>query len=198
MTPDPGKQYSIRIVEAFQFAYNVHCEQFRKGTEVPYIVHPMGVAALVGANGGDEDQVIAALLHDAVEDGCGLETLNKIREIFGDRVAEMVLACSDAVSHPKPPWRKRKTDFLKSIRCAPEEVRLILLADKFYNATAIVADLRACGESVWDRFTAGRDGTLWYYAELVRALGDGWDHPVLDELRATVDSMHELASIERS
>lgn len=198
MTPDPSKLYSIRIVEAFRFAYNIHRKQFRKGTEVPYIVHPMGVAAIVGANGGDEDQVIAALLHDAVEDGCGLDTLNEIREIFGNRVAEMVMACSDAVSHPKPPWHERKTDFLKSIRRAPEEVRLILLADKFYNATAIVTDLRACGDSVWKRFTAGRDDTLWYYAELVRALGDGWNHPVLDELRATVDSMHELASLERS
>jgi (p)ppGpp synthase/HD superfamily hydrolase len=197
MTPDPKGIYSDRIVEAFRLAHNVHREQFRKGTDVPYIIHPMGVAAIVGANGGDEDQVIAALLHDAVEDGCGLDTLNEIRKIFGDRVADMVMACSDAVSRPKPPWHERKDGFLKSIRFASEEVRLILLADKLYNATAIVTDLRACGDSVWKRFTASRDDTLWYYAELVRALGDGWNHPMLDELRATVDSMHKLAANER-
>ncbi|MFA6242408.1 MAG: HD domain-containing protein, partial [Candidatus Hydrogenedentales bacterium] len=104
------------IVCAFEFAYAVHRDQFRKGSRIPYITHAMAVAALVGEFGGSEAQIAAALLHDTVEDGDGLKTPADLRETFGDEVAELVLACSDAFVKPKPPWRERKEQFIETMR----------------------------------------------------------------------------------
>lgn len=186
-------EYSPRIVDAFAFAYELHRKQVRKGSRVPYITHLMGVAAIVGRYAGDEDQFIAALLHDAVEDQGGLETLDRIRERFGDTVAGYVAGCSDSDDSPKPPWRERKERFIAFVKSAPPEQRLVIAADKLHNARAIVSDLHEKGNALWDLFKAGREGTLWYYAEVVRALGEGWTHPLLRELSHAVDAMQRLA-----
>lgn len=186
-------EYSPRIVDAFAFTYELHRKQVRKGSRVPYITHLMGVAAIVGRYAGDEDQFIAALLHDAVEDQGGLETLDRIRERFGDTVAGYVAGCSDSDDSPKPAWRERKERFIAFVKSAPPEQRLVIAADKLHNARAIVSDLHEKGNALWDLFKAGREGTLWYYAEVVRALGEGWTHPLLRELSHAVDAMQRLA-----
>lgn len=189
--------FSRRVIDAFALTYELHADQLRKQTEIPYYTHPMAVAAIVAERGGSEDQFIAALLHDAVEDQGGEATLALIRHRFGDRVAEMVAGCSDSFSTPKPPWRDRKEAFLRRIKQADPDVRLIVAADKLHNARSILNDLYEHGDLLWSRFKAGKDGSLWYYAEIVRALSDGWSHPILRELSETVDAVQrKSASLE--
>jgi len=180
-------EYTARIVDAFGLAFDLHRTQKRKGSKAPYLTHLMGTASIVGEFGGDEDQFIAALLHDAVEDQGGRKTLELIRARFGDRVADFVDGCSDSDTQPKPPWRERKEqDLVKAATAAPE-LRLLIAADKLHNARTILTDLREYGNNVWERFRGGREGTLWYYAEIVRALSTNWTHPVLRELAQAVD-----------
>jgi (p)ppGpp synthase/HD superfamily hydrolase len=160
---------------------------------VPYLTHLMGVAAIVGRYGGDEEQFIAALFHDAVEDQGGRETLERIRERFGDTVAGYVEGCTDSDRDPKPPWQERKEQFIEAASHASPEQKLIVAADKLHNARSIVSDLHDRGNAVWKMFKGGREGTLWYYSEIVRALSTGWSHRLLRELAEEVDIMHRIA-----
>lgn len=185
--------YTDRVEDALAYMFRLHNAQQRKGSGVPYITHLLAVAALVGENGGNEDQFITALLHDAVEDQGGLETLDEIRRRYGDHVAELVYACSDSETQPKPPWRARKEAYLADIPKKSLEARLVCAADKLHNARSITRDLRFGGAKVWERFTGGREGTLWYYREIVCAFRLGWTHPILDELEHAVAEMHERA-----
>jgi (p)ppGpp synthase/HD superfamily hydrolase len=156
---------------ALQFASGLHHRQARKGGSVPYIAHLMGVCALVLEAGGDEDQAIAALLHDAVEDQGGLPTLETIRHLFGERVATAVEACSDStVSDPakKLPWRRRKEEYLAHLCSANADALIVGAADKLHNARAVLSDYRQLGEGLWPRFKARREEQLWYYGALVK------------------------------
>ena len=157
---------------AFQLASGLHHQQRRKGTPVPYIAHLMGVCALVLGAGGDEDQAIAALLHDAVEDQGGLATLETIRHLFGQRVAAAVESCSDStVSDPtkKLPWRERKEKYLAHLRSANKDSLIVGAADKLHNARAVLTDYRQIGEELWSRFSVPKAEQLWYYSALVEA-----------------------------
>lgn len=158
---------SSRFQTAFDFAFQLHASQNRKGSGVPYISHLMAVTALVIEDGGDEDQAIAALLHDAVEDQGGIHTLEEIQNRFGERVAFIVKGCTDTFITPKPPWRERKETYLSHLLQAPKDVRRVSLADKLHNAQSILRDLRKDGDSIWERFNGGKEGTLWYYNTLV-------------------------------
>jgi (p)ppGpp synthase/HD superfamily hydrolase len=182
-------RYSERLTAAFNFAFAIHRDQVRKGSGIPYMIHVMGVAAIVGEYGGDEDQVIAALLHDAVEDGEGLKTLGEIRAQFGDRVAGIVEHCSDSFTLPKPPWLERKKSYIATIPSCPEDARLVCAADKLHNVRALTRDLEGKGLSVWERFNGRREGSLWYYTEITRALGTNWRHSIITELAVAVDAM---------
>src|SRR5438876_11275421 len=157
---------------AFQFAHGLHHQQTRKRTSIPYIVHLMAVCALVLEAGGDEDQAIAALLHDSVEDQGGLATLETIRQLFGQRVAAAVESCSDStVSDPikKLPWRDRKEKYLMHLRSANTDALIVGAADKLHNARAVLADYRQIGEELWSRFSVPKAEQLWYYSALVDA-----------------------------
>src|SRR5438876_4887838 len=158
---------SDRFEQALVYAARKHAKQQRKGTNIPYVAHLLGVANIALTYGADEDEAIAALLHDAVEDQGGAGTREEIRRLFGDRVAEIVDGCSDTDVEPKPPWKKRKEAYIAHLREASSSVRLVSAADKLDNARAILADYRALGEKLWSRFNGGRDGTLWYYRTLV-------------------------------
>jgi len=186
------RPYSPRILDAAALAYECHAGQRRKNSEVPYIVHPFAVAALVGEYGGTEEQFIAALLHDTVEDGGGLPVLERIRARFGDPVAEWVWACSDSHTQPKPPWRARKEKHLAVMADAAPELKLILAADKLHNVRAIALSHRSDGATVWDRFNGGREGTRWYYQEALTALCSHWEHSILIELGKAVDVLLAL------
>jgi (p)ppGpp synthase/HD superfamily hydrolase len=186
--------YSPRVVDAFSLASELHAAQTRKGSDIPYVTHLMAVAGLVGEFGGSEDQVIAALLHDAAEDQGGEATLAAIRDRFGDTVAGYVDGCSDTFEDPKPAWQERKQAFLDAIAQASPELRLIVACDKLHNTRSLTQALVADGDGLWDRFTGGRDGTLWYYAECVLRLSEGWSHPVLRELAHAVDRLQRAAA----
>ena len=182
-----------RFDEALLYARAIHGGQKRKGTTVPYVAHLLGVAALALEAGADEEQAIAALLHDAVEDQGGLPRLDDIRIRFGDRVAEIVHACSDSHSEPKPGWRERKETYLACIAEKSSAALLVSLADKTYNAEAILTDLRALGDALWDRFAGGRDGTLWYYEQLAQAFARLLPGSASDWLTHAVAAMHSEA-----
>lgn len=158
-----------RFDRALAYASEAHRDQVRKGSEVPYVAHLLGVAAIALEAGADEDQSIAALLHDAVEDQGGQARLDDIRERFGDRVARIVSDCSDSDSLPKPPWETRKQAYIASLEKKSPDSLLVSLCDKLYNAEAILSDLLVLGDALWERFTGGKAGTLWYYRELSRA-----------------------------
>lgn len=175
--------FTRRVVEAFEWAFDLHRTQLRKGSQTPYFTHLLAVAAIVGEFGGDEDQLIAAFLHDAVEDQGGRRILSEIEKRFGATIAAYVSACTDAFEQPKPPWRARKEAFLESLRGAPEGAMLIVAADKLHNMRAVTHDLRRAGSGVWQRFTGGREGSLWYYREVIRALESVWQHAILEDLR---------------
>lgn len=158
-----------RFDAALLHARAAHAAQTRKGTAIPYISHLMAVSSLVLEAGGDEDMAIAGLLHDIIEDAG--ETPESLEARYGPRVAAIVVECSDSDGQgPKPEWRQRKETYLAGIATKSPEAVLVTACDKLHNATTIPADLRAVGPAVFDRFTAGRDGTLWYYDALGAAL----------------------------
>lgn len=161
-----GTNLSSRFDRALQLASELHRRQRRKGSPTPYIAHLLAVCAIVLENGGDEDQAIAALLHDAVEDQGGLPTLDRIREEFGESVAGIVKECSDNEGRPDKPWRERKEAYIEHLEHLGLSARLVSLADKIHNARSILTDYRREGECLWSRFNGKREGTLWYYQGL--------------------------------
>ena len=171
-----------KFEQALVYANSIHREQMRKGTDIPYMSHLMSVAALTLEHGGDEDQAIAALLHDAAEDCGGHERLSDIRNKFGDGVADMVSDCTDGWTEPKPDWRPRKEAYIASITTKRERSLLVTLADKTHNARTIVADLENIGDNIWSRFSAERDEVIWYYESLASALGLRMNVRLVDEL----------------
>ena len=185
---------SERFEDALVYAARLHAKQTRKGSGIPYVAHLLATASIVIEYGGAEDEAIAALLHDAVEDQGGAPTREKIRQRFGERVAEIVDGCTDADTVPKPPWRKRKEDYIAHIGGASASVRLVSAADKLHNARAILKDYRLRGESLWDEFNGGREGTLWYYRSLVEAFKAAGTNPLVEELARVVAEIERLAS----
>jgi (p)ppGpp synthase/HD superfamily hydrolase len=189
-------KHTTRLTERFQdaisLAFRLHAKQKRKGTNIPYFSHLMGVAALVLEDGGNEDEAIAALLHDAVEDQGGLQTLEDIRQKFGHHVAEIVDGCTDAYSLPKPPWKQRKQAYMEHLGHAPPDVLRVSLADKLHNARSIYADLQRNGSSTWWRFNGGREGTLWYYRSLVEIFKQRSSGPMVTELERVVAAIEAL------
>lgn len=183
-----------RFDDALAYASWLHRTQIRKGTAVPYVSHLLAVAAIALENGADEDQAIAALLHDAVEDQGGLPQLEAIRSRFGESVAAIVADCTDAHEKPKPDWRARKDAYIASLAHKPARSLAVSLADKTHNASAINADLRAHGAAVWDRFNGGRNGTLWYYRALAEAFRAKAPGIAAERFAREVDEMEELAA----
>ena len=165
--PRAHRDFSPRFDAALVYAHQLHADQRRKGTTIPYVGHLLAVTAIVIENGGTEDEVIAALLHDAVEDAGGPATREEIRQRFGENVAVIVDGLTDTDQTPKPPWRERKETYLAHLREAAPSVLLVSLADKIHNAQSIVRDVRKDGDTVWNRFSGGRNGSLWYYRSLV-------------------------------
>lgn len=178
-----------RFCRALGYAARLHATQLRKGTSRPYVAHLLGVTAIVLSHGGNEDDAIAALLHDAVEDQGGKPELQRIRKIFGARVAAIVDGCTDADTIPKPPWRERKEKYLRRLLAADRSVRLISAADKIYNAQETLTDARQIGDSVWHRFHATKQESLWYYREVVKILGRKGPRALAQELRRIVEAL---------
>lgn len=193
-----------RFTQAVEYARETHTG-FRKGTVVPYMAHLLGVVSLVMGEAGHvpfavtEDIIIAALLHDAVEDEGGLPRLRDLEAKFGKEVARIVEGCTDSFEadpNKKQDWETRKTTYIKRLRDDREEsggTLLVSVADKLYNARSILEDYRQVGAEVWKRFKRGRKEQLWYFDKLIRVYDErcpNWR--IVDELKRVVA---ELASI---
>lgn len=194
-----------RISAAFALAALVHEKQTRKSTDIPYISHPMAVAAQVAVWGGSEDQFIAALLHDVVEDG-GAQYMPVIDEHFGKHVLDLVMACSDAApqrGQPKGAWIERKEKYIANLRSAADEALLISAADKWHNLASILADAKQLGEVVFDRFirqdferTDKKKMVLWYYKELLAVYRER-NVPVVVELENLLSEIENVTGQKR-
>ena len=187
--------YSERLLIALDTAARMHAAQIRKSTHIPYLSHLLGTCAIAFEYGADEDEAIAALLHDAIEDVTPTEEARRTVAWFGQRVLRIVEDCTDADEHPKPPWRERKERYVAHLATVDKSSALVAAADKLHNARSIVADLRRLGDGVWTRFTAAREDSLWYYRAVVAALRDNPEHhpELVAELERTVSEMERLA-----
>lgn len=184
--------------EAYYFAKKKHSKQLRKGTFIPYITHPIQVAKLVEDFGGDETQVVAAYLHDVIED-CGVSE-QQLKEIFGEDVAQIVSDCSDSkTSGAKAPWKERKVQYLQHLESVGAKTLLVSLCDKFHNASAIVKDVKTDGVEVWKRFNANPKEINWYYQSLLECfqrrsdeLGTE-DHSLIVQFQESVCELEKLS-----
>ncbi|NEQ28359.1 MAG: bifunctional (p)ppGpp synthetase/guanosine-3',5'-bis(diphosphate) 3'-pyrophosphohydrolase [Microcoleus sp. SIO2G3] len=187
---------SERFTDALTFATQLHANQTRKGGGVPYLSHLLGVASIALEYGANEDEAIAALLHDAIEDQGGAATREEIHRRFGDVVTEIVDGCTDSDQTPKPPWLQRKEAYIAHIPTASASVRLVSAADKLHNVWSILKDYRLLGDAVWERFQGRKDGTLWYYRSLVKAFHAAGTTPLVDEFERVVDELERLVGIQ--
>jgi (p)ppGpp synthase/HD superfamily hydrolase len=189
-TPLLTQRFEAALIQATR----LHSNQLRKGTQIPYVSHLLAVASLVLEEGGTENEAIAALLHDAVEDQGGQETLAIIQQQFGEHVASLVEFCSDTVTIPKPPWRERKEQYLAKLKSAPEGVWRIVIADKLHNARSILSDLHREGTTVWLRFKAGQDGTLWLLQEFCELAQQHYPSIQVTELAVIINQLAQFRS----
>lgn len=191
----PVPTLTSRFDEALVYASELHRAQVRKGGTIPYLAHLLAVTAIVLEHGGTEEEAIAALLHDAVEDQGGPPTLEAIRTRFGEDVAAIVDGCTDATTVPKPPWRERKEAYLAYLVEASRSVRLVAAADKLQNVRAILADYQLEGEALWERFNGGREDTLWYYPAVAEVLRTVEATPLTKELERAVTELERNTNI---
>ena len=193
---------SDRFTRAVEYARTLHIER-RKGTEIPYMAHLLGVASLVMGESGrvdfpvTEDMVIAALLHDTVEDHGGAPRLKDVEFNFGANVARMVEALSDTLAEDafqKEKWEVRKKTYVDRLRDGPPDVQLISAADKLYNAQSILTDYRRIGDEIWRRFKRGRDEQLWYFHELLKVFRNSAGNEIVDELERVVGELERVSA----
>jgi len=199
-------QLTPRFTLAVDYARQVHVS-LRKGTQLPYMAHLLGVASLVLGETGHvpfpvtEDMAIAALLHDAVEDEGGLPRLRDIEAKFGNKVAKIVEGCTDSfVEYPdkKQEWEERKSSYIERLWNEPPETLLVSIADKLYNARAILKEYRQIGSEVWSRFKRGRKQQLWYFDELIKVYEERcstWQ--IVQELKRTVKELAQISATDR-
>ena len=194
LPPEPWL-YSERIIDAMAAAAQIHARQKRKATEIPYLSHLLGTCSIALEYGATEDEAIAALLHDAIEDGQPTAAARAAVWSFGGEVGRIVGGCTDADTHPKPPWRERKEAYLRSLATKDHSVLLVSASDKLHNARSIVRDRRGVGEVVWDRFKVPKRETVWYYRSLVTAYSANPAHnpALVAELDRTVAEMEAPA-----
>ena len=193
-------RYTARFIEALRVAATMHADGVRKGTTIPYVSHLLATCAIAMEHGATEDEAIAALLHDAIEDVRPVSAVRATIGWFGAEVLRIVEGCTDADTDPKPEWRSRKEACIAHLAEADRAILLVSASDKLHNARAIVGDLRTIGDQLWSRFTGSRDGTLWYYRALVDAYRANPAHTpaLIDELDRTVTEMERLASAPSS
>jgi (p)ppGpp synthase/HD superfamily hydrolase len=183
-----------RMELALSTAWRIHSDQRRKGTGIPYLTHLLAVCALVGEYGGDEDQMVAALLHDTLEDRPDRINRQELIERFGWRVGHIVVGCSDCLAKPKPPWETRKRAYLERLRYDDPCVKLVVTADKLHNTRALVRDYRTMGEPMWSRFNADKHQQCWYLRACTVALAEQWSHPILGDFEGVVVQLEQLVA----
>lgn len=166
-----------RFARALNLAVEWHGAQTRKGVTIPYMSHLMTVSSIVMEHGGKEDEAIAALFHDAIEDAPDATEADKrealMREEFGSTVAEIVLGCTDGRPNDggkKAPWAERKKAYLAAMRNKPANTLLVAGSDKLHNLTCTVRDMRREGPGTLSRFGSSASDLAWYYGEIGQTL----------------------------
>lgn len=194
--PKENDKISARLHKAIELAFELHGWDSRKQSPVPYLAHLLSVCAMVQMDGGDEEEAIAALLHDALEDKADLIDGAEISRRFGERVLGIVRVSSDIPEDykggPKPPWKERKAAYHEHIRHTDKSLLRVTIADKVDNARAILADHQRIGEELWEHFNAGKEDQLWNYQESLQAYDStGFSSPLLEELRRLVQELQK-------
>jgi (p)ppGpp synthase/HD superfamily hydrolase len=189
-----GPIVTERFIDALGVAARLHRDQLRKGTEIPYETHLLGTCSIAFEFGAGEDEAIAALLHDVIEDVEPPEFARAAVARFGPEVVRLVEGCTDSVAGSKEPWRARKENYLAHLHEADASILLVSASDKLHNARAIVTDLHRYGPEVWERFNAEREDKVWYYRALVDAFRANPAHQpdLVNELDLTVTEMERL------
>lgn len=187
-------EISTHFDDALVFARRLHAQQVRKGGRIPYIAHLLSVTAIVLENGGNENEAIAALLHDAIEDQGGEATRREIQRRFGTAVITIVDGCTDTDTTPKPPWQARKAAYIAHLRTASPSVLLVSAADKLHNLRSLREDYALVGEQLWQRFNAGKEGTLWYYRSLVEVYNEQYPTPLTMEVTRTFNELEAMVT----
>ncbi|RCJ15996.1 phosphohydrolase [Nostoc sp. ATCC 43529] len=184
---------TVKLTEKFEsalvYATRLHANQTRKISGVPYISHLLSVAALVIEAGGSEEEAIASLLHDSIEDQGGKVTREDIRKHFGETVIAIIDGCTEWDTPPKPPWLERKQRYLENLRHASPSVKLVSLADKLHNARSLLADLQERGNIVWVEFNNGKEKTLWFYQSLIEVYRQTSNDWMTQELERIVNEL---------
>jgi (p)ppGpp synthase/HD superfamily hydrolase len=184
-------QLTAKFESALVYATRLHANQTRKINGIPYITHLLSVAALVLEAGGTETEAIAGLLHDSIEDQGGKIIRAEISQLFGEAVVTIIDGCTEWDTPPKPPWKERKLRYLENLRHGSPSVRLVSLADKLHNARSLLANLRVYGSSVWQEFSAGKEGTLWFYQELLQVYMTTGSDFMTEEFSRVVDAISQ-------
>ena len=179
---------STFLDSALIFAARAHNKQNRKGTDIPYIVHPVGVMlTLIECGESDPELLAAALLHDTVEDTGA--TLNQLREKFGERVARIVEGCSEPDKNDS--WENRKSHTIDYLKTAPHEIQLVSAADKLHNLRSMITDYEEMGDMLWSRFKRGKDDIAWYYRSVLASLREGElkDHLIVRKMEEEIKKL---------
>ena len=193
-----SSQISARLYEALQFTFKLHGHDARKASNIPYMAHLLSVCSMVQQDGGDEDEAIAALLHDALEDKPEETSRNEIAKLFGEKVVTLIEVSIDTPADyqggVKPPWHQRKEAYLAHVRSTDPGLLRVTVADKVDNARAILGDYQRLGEEMWERFNAGKEDQLWYYENCVLAYeAAGYHGLLLEELRRLISLIRAQA-----
>lgn len=183
---------SPKFEKALSFATQLHATQYRKGSKAPFITHLLSVCAIILEDGGTEDEAIAGLLHDAVEDQGGLKTLEAIKNTFGERIAQIVLECSETHLSPKPPWKERKVQSLAKMKQISDSAIRVVLADKVHNSQSLIREHQKYGTIIWNNFKAGREGTVWYFNQVCAVLNERTNSELIHELKLAVNRIEVL------
>jgi (p)ppGpp synthase/HD superfamily hydrolase len=180
-------------MKALELAFEIHQSQSRKATSIPYLSHVLTVSATVMEFGGNEDQCIASLLHDSLEDHGSNQLIERIERALGKVVLDLVVDCSDTITKPKPPWRERKEKYIGKLEFISCEALLIIAADNFHNVTSIIRDFKVHRGELWKRFGGGKNGTVWYYNSVRQVLKKRLDTPLVDELSQAVRQLNSIS-----
>lgn len=190
------RELGNRFVDALGYAAGAHAGQLRGGDGQPYIAHLLRVTGLVIQEGGSEDEAIAALLHDAVEDQGGLDRLEDIRGRYGHLVADIVDECTDSYGEPRPPWRQRKEQYLSELERSSPGALLVSLADKLDNVRTMLRGHRVYGDEIWERSGKTPDDARWYYGTLASRFAELRPGPLADELATAVAALERKIEAE--
>lgn len=186
---------TAKYESALIFANRLHQDQIRKINGTPYVSHLLSVSAFVLEDGGSEEEAIAALLHDAIEDQGGEKTGDLIREQFGDQVADIVEGCTEKQIHPQPSWKIKKQNYLDNLKNASPEVCRVALADKLHNAISNIEEFHQHGINIWSNFAEGEEGLIWFYDSIVKVIKEtNYSGLLLDRLKRTISELKTLSN----